>query len=34
MTLAALTLAFAGCGKDKITYLVPVKVQVNDFTIT
>ncbi len=34
VSLAAICMLFAGCGKDKITYLSKVKVHVNDFSIT
>lgn len=34
LTLFAAAMLFAGCGKDKITYLTPVKVSVNDFAIS
>lgn len=34
VSLAAICMLFAGCGKDKITYLSNVKVRVNDFTIS
>ena len=34
LTLFAAAMLFVGCGKDKITYLTPVKVTVSDFDVS